>query len=681
MATDVERLVVQLSADFKQYQNALNRATGVTNRSARQIESRFAQMNRNVSSGFLGLSRGMVGALAAGASARGAQTLIDTSVRIQNALKVTGLEGEALGRVYDDLFVSAQRNFAPLESLASLYSRIGLAQKELGVSSQEIVDFTDKIAMALRVQGTTALEARGALIQLSQALGGGIVRAEEFNSIVEGAPSILRAAAAGIAETGGSISKLRQLMLDGELSSAAFFRGIEAGSYILEDQLAGAEITVSQAFVRLQNVLVDAAGRLNEGTEASETLAGAIGWLSDAIANTDFGPLINNIGNAINAMAEMVDWIDRAGAALGALTGLDQVGPALRSRVEQSNINERLDSAFAGAAPKGDRVTMLPPVTVRAERPEPISIADYPVGSGVGGGGKGRSGSKSTRERADEYQRLAERIDQSTASLIAETEAQRQMNPLVEDYGYTLEKARAEQDLLNAAKEAGKEVTPQLRSEISALAEQYALATMEAGKLAETQDEIRERAEDMRDFQKDLSRGIVDGFMQGKDAAEVFADALNKISSKLLDMAFDGLFAGGGGGGGFLGGLFKAIGFASGGYTGPGGKNQPAGVVHKGEYVFSKASVDKIGLGNLDALHRGYANGGPVGISAPRMPRMQAPANQNSPSITYAPKIDARGADTAAVARLEQVIANDRKQFEARVTATVRKLPSNRMGK
>lgn len=677
MATDVERLVVQLSADFKQYQNALNRATGVTNRSARQIESRFAQMNRNVSSGFLGLSRGMVTALAAGASVRGAQTLIDTSVRIQNALKVTGLEGEALAAVYDDLFASAQKNFAPLESLVSLYSRIGLAQNELGVSTQEIVGFTDKIALALRVQGTTALEARGALLQLSQALAGGVVRAEEFNSIIEGAPSILRAAAAGIKEADGSVAKLRQIMLDGELSSQAFFRGIEAGSHILEDQLAGAETTVSAAFIRLQNVLVDAAGKLNQGTDASRTLAGAIEWVADTVASADFGPFIEGLERVANTASEVIGFVDRLGAALGSLTGLDQVGPALRNRVEQSGINERLDAAFAGAAPKGGRPTALPSMTVR---PSQISAADYPVGSGIGQGNKGGSGGKSTRERADEYQRLAERIDQSTASLIAETEAQRQMNPLVEDYGYTLEKARAEQDLLNAAKEAGKEITPQLRGEISALAEQYALATMEAGKLAETQDEIRERAEDMRDFQKDLSRGIVEGFMQGKDAAEVFSEALNKISSKLLDMAFDGLFDSKSGGGGILGAIGKLFGFANGGYTGPGGKNQPAGVVHKGEYVFSKASVDKIGLGNLDALHRGYANGGPVGISAPRMPRMQA--QQAAPvAISYSPTIDARGADTAAVARLEQVIANDRKQFEARVTATVRKLPSNRMGK
>lgn len=46
-------------------------------------------------------------------------------------------------------------------------------------------------------------------------------------------------------------------------------------------------------------------------------------------------------------------------------------------------------------------------------------------------------------------------------------------------------------------------------------------------------------------------------------------------------------------------------GFASGGYTGPGGKYQPAGIVHKGEYVFDQASTNRIGVSQLEALRNG----------------------------------------------------------------------------
>src|SRR5690625_322800 len=59
--------------------------------------------------------------------------------------------------------------------------------------------------------------------------------------------------------------------------------------------------------------------------------------------------------------------------------------------------------------------------------------------------------------------------------------------------------------------------------------------------------------------------------------------------------------------------------YASGGYTGDGGKYEPAGIVHRGEYVFSKESVNRLGVGTLERLHRnskGYASGGLVGGSA-----------------------------------------------------------------
>lgn len=62
-----------------------------------------------------------------------------------------------------------------------------------------------------------------------------------------------------------------------------------------------------------------------------------------------------------------------------------------------------------------------------------------------------------------------------------------------------------------------------------------------------------------------------------------------------------------------IGSLLKNVGFATGGYTGDGGKYEPAGVVHKGEFVMTKEATKRIGVGNLYKMMRGYANGGVVG--------------------------------------------------------------------
>ncbi|CAD5637242.1 tail component of prophage CP-933R [Escherichia coli] len=55
--------------------------------------------------------------------------------------------------------------------------------------------------------------------------------------------------------------------------------------------------------------------------------------------------------------------------------------------------------------------------------------------------------------------------------------------------------------------------------------------------------------------------------------------------------------------------------FATGGFTGTGGKYEPAGIVHRGEFVFTKEATSRIGVGNLYRLMRGYAEGGYVGGS------------------------------------------------------------------
>lgn len=81
----------------------------------------------------------------------------------------------------------------------------------------------------------------------------------------------------------------------------------------------------------------------------------------------------------------------------------------------------------------------------------------------------------------------------------------------------------------------------------------------------------------------------------------------------LLIKAIESTISSFGGSGGAIGSIGSAFGFASGGYTGNGGKYEPAGTVHRGEFVFTKEATSRIGVSNLYKLMRGYANGGVVG--------------------------------------------------------------------
>lgn len=186
---------------------------------------------------------------------------------------------------------------------------------------------------------------------------------------------------------------------------------------------------------------------------------------------------------------------------------------------------------------------------------------------------------------------------------------------------------------------------------------------------------------------------------QGASAWDAFKsaglNALGKIADKLMQMAADKLFAsafGGSSGGGFLGmlgGLFGVGGgggatsaaanfnvtgalYADGGYTGPGGKYEPAGVVHKGEYVMDAVTVRRIGVANLDNL-RGYAEGGMVG----NMARAAAESGNVSAPVSIA--IDARGADKDGLARVEGQLRQLKAELPGRVVSAVTDAKKKRM--
>lgn len=745
MATDLERLVVQLSADVKGYQNALNKAQGLTNQRARAIENRFKQMNSAISASYGGLVNSATKAFALIGGVQGFRSLSDSATKIDNALKVAGLSGENLERTYSKLRDSAQANAAPLETLVQLYGRVSLVQGELGITSDQLVGFSNNVAMALRVSGQSSQEASGALLQLAQALGSGVVRAEEFNSIVEGAPTILQAAAAGIKEAGGSVSKLRTIMLDGKLSSKAFFDGINAGAPVLEEKLANATLTIDQRLENLRTSLVDAAREFNNSSKAAETFGTEIDRVAQFVSSINFETLIGEIQKVASVFREgaaaaqgFAEWAGKAAGLanigdglVGALGGKDgkasffggalTIESTIRSEDKLNDLTaKRLDiekqiadvksnpanavgqaelrqleaqlklvndqsSKLAGSITGGPLdYGRFPPPKASAAAVSPITLADpkYKVD------GKEK---KKKKTRENEYQREVEQIQKRTTALQAETAAQAGLNPLINDYGYAVEFARAKQDLLTAAQEAGVKITPELKASIEQLASGYANAVVASEKLAEKQDEIRQRAEEAMATAKEVTRGIIDGFIEGASAADILSDSLKKIGNALLDDVLNSIFKinNAAGGGGFLssifGGIFGGGGgkfpsapgglYSDGGYTGDGGKYQPAGVVHKGEYVFDQAAVKAAGgPAAMEAMRRnlkGYANGGAVGVSVPSLPSLKTPQTAGV-VVNFNPVVDNRGASVEAVARQEKALAKMQNELQVRVEAAVR---------
>lgn len=717
MAQDLEKLVVQLSADIKGFDRAMSRAVGVSNRQAKAVEDRFRKMNSNINSSFRNLLSGSIAGIGTVLGTREILGYAEAWTKAKNSLAVAGVTGEKQVKTLQKLYELSQANAAPLEATVQLYGRASMAAENLGASQDELIQFSDSVGLALKVSGQSATEASGALLQLSQALQGNKIQSQEYNSLIDGMYPLLQAAAAGSAKWGGSVSKLSADVKAGKVTAQEFFRAILAGTDTLRTRAAAATQTLGQSLTKVNNAFTKYIGGTDESLGATQRLVIGMNALADnfdetadvaiqlatvlgtALVGRAIGGMIASIPTATGSVIALVSamragtltaggfaaalgplgliaglaagaaiafgkWGNSVDSATQALAAQAREGGAVESMiadaakaqeaykkavaatagaqtaasnsivadtkkefeakksllelelkrqrallaVQQANLEERgtalkseigskvftrnsgvergfSDPRIGNFVRQPDDITGLEktqsvidnsPITaeikkIRAEMvltevgasklEEALNSTFGTSEGGKGGAGGGDSGKGSGR-KLDDYEQMKKRIAEATAATIAETEAQKLLNPTIEDYGFALEKARASHELLTAAKEADKTITPELAAEIDRLAEAYAQASVQSEQLAEKQNEIREAAENAMSTAKDVTRGIVDGFLEGEKAADVFANALKRVGSALLDDVFSNMFkisnfSGGGGGTSFLGSLFR----------------------------------------------------------------------------------------------------------------------------
>ncbi|KAF0128500.1 MAG: tail component of prophage protein [Xanthobacteraceae bacterium] len=239
----------------------------------------------------------------------------------------------------NELFQSAQRNAAPLAALTTLYGRAAQVSTELGASQAELLKFSDGVAVALRVAGTDATQASGALLQLGQALGSAKVQAEEFNSINEGARPILMAVANGLQAAGGSVAKLKELVNDGKVTNREFFRAFLDGMGSIEKMASNSSQTIAQAYTKISNALTRYIGESDESLGATQRLVQGLNALADnfgqtadvglkvagivagALIGRAIGPMIASLGLGVAALGTFIGSLRTAFAIAGPTIG------------------------------------------------------------------------------------------------------------------------------------------------------------------------------------------------------------------------------------------------------------------------------------------------------------------------------------------------------------------------
>ncbi|MCG3173328.1 MAG: hypothetical protein GMKNLPBB_01518 [Myxococcota bacterium] len=176
------------------------------------------------------------------------------------------------------LFDIAQRIGVPIQETATLYGKLQQAVRMLGGEQKDALTITESISQALRLSGASATEAQSSLLQFGQALASGVLRGEEFNSVVENSPRLAQALADGL---NVPIGRLRKLAEEGRLTADVVVNALMSQKDKLASEYAQLPQTVSQAFERLRNAFGQWINRVDESTGLTKKLAEALTFLAN----------------------------------------------------------------------------------------------------------------------------------------------------------------------------------------------------------------------------------------------------------------------------------------------------------------------------------------------------------------------------------------------------------------
>lgn len=242
--------------------------------------------------------RRMAGLLAAAFSVREVEQASNSMVTIRNRLALVTDSSEELTQAQDAVFKVAQEGRQPLLDTAELYQRIATNADDLELSGSGVVDVVGLINKTLAISNTSGQAASAAIGQLSQSFSSGVLRGEELNSVLEQAPALASAIAAGLGVTTG---ELRALGQDGQLTARNVVQALQSQGDAIDQQFQKIEVTARQAAQRFGNSITKIVGELDSAAGSSAAFADLLVNISQYL---DTGVLTNGLITALSIWSE-----------------------------------------------------------------------------------------------------------------------------------------------------------------------------------------------------------------------------------------------------------------------------------------------------------------------------------------------------------------------------------------
>lgn len=236
------------------------------------------------------LMNAIKGAVAAYATVQTVGKVLDLSDTLTSTTARLNLMNDGLQTTQDlqnMIYLSAERARGSYQATADAVSKLGLMAGDAFGSSEEIVAFMEQINKQFTIAGTEAAGIDAAMLQLTQAMGSGVLRGEEYNSILEQAPNIIQAIADYMEVPKG---QLKDMAADGAITADIVKAAMFAAADETNEKFASMPKTFSQIWTSFQNTALMAfqpvLNRLNE------------------IANSDaFQQFVNNAIEGLSVVA------------------------------------------------------------------------------------------------------------------------------------------------------------------------------------------------------------------------------------------------------------------------------------------------------------------------------------------------------------------------------------------
>lgn len=319
MAT-LRELIIKISANSSSFQSEISRAsrmgadyyktmeqggkkaaaaTRETQRSLSDLNSELATVRSSAA--------GLAGAWAGAFATHQLIEFADTWNQMNGRLKLASTSTDDFATAQRTLMEISQRTGTSLEANSTLYSRIAQSLRAAGYASSDVAKVTETVATSLKLSGASTEEASSVITQLSQALGSGVLRGEEFNAIMENGGRLAKLLADGLGVTVGG---LRNMANNGQLTTdkiVPLLTNVE----VLRKEFESLPASVSGSAQKVQNAFLAWVGGADSAVGASSSLAGVLDGLAkniDTVANTA-GVLVSiglarYFGNMVGSVAQ-----------------------------------------------------------------------------------------------------------------------------------------------------------------------------------------------------------------------------------------------------------------------------------------------------------------------------------------------------------------------------------------